>query len=169
MPKSLLLVLPVLSGFSLMGTALAADASPDAKALQILKQTGVLCYSAVVTVNDKTDAALSKQAEAIMVKTFNGLYLKATQYDAADSCDRELIYTFEIDVAGEPTIYTDDLKLHTYVATDGETSLPSATVWSDGYWGGNATVWSRATYTKKMQDHLVAMMSQLATDYRSLK
>ena len=163
-PVRLLAVLPFVFGLSV-----AADASPDAKALQILKQDGVLCYSALVTVNDKNDAALSKQAEAIMLKTFNGLYLKATQYDAADTCDRELIYTFEVDAAGPPTIYTDDLKLHTYVATDGETSLPSATVWSDGYWGGNAAVWKAATYTKKMTDHLVTMMGQFATDYRSLK
>ncbi|GGR04471.1 hypothetical protein [Deinococcus ruber] len=165
MKKSLavLCTLPLLSGL-----ALAATPSPDAKALAVLKQDGVLCYSAIITVNDKTDDALSKQAEAIMLKTFNGLYLKATQYDAADTCDRELIYTFEVDAAGPPTIYTDDLKLHTYVAVDGETSLPSATIWSDGYWGGNAAVWKPATYIKKMQDHLVTMMGQFATDYRSL-
>ncbi|WP_425145881.1 hypothetical protein [Deinococcus sp.] len=162
-------LLPLLCGSLLGSSALAADASPDAKALAVLKQTGLLCYSAIITVNDKTDAALGKQAEAIMLKTFSGLYLKATQYDAADTCDRELIYTFDVDAAGAPTIYTDDLKLHTYVATDGDTTLPSATIWSDGYWGGDAKVWSRATFTKKMTDHLVTMMSQFATDYRSLK
>jgi hypothetical protein len=149
-------------------TALAVTASKNANALKIVSQDGVLCYSADVTVNDKSDAALNKQAEAIMVKTFTGLSLSATQYDDADTCDRELIYTFSVDVSGAPTIYNDDLKLHSYVTKDGDVELDSVTAWSNGYWGGDAKIWSRATYTKKMTDNLSTMLSQFAADYRSI-
>ena len=149
--------------------ALAAPApSQGAKALAILAQDGAFCYSAEVMVNDKVDAVLSRQAEAVMVKTFGGLGLKAAQYDKADTCDRELIYTFNADVAGAPTLYNDDLRLHSYVATDGDIELASATVWSQGYWGGDAKLWTRATYTKKMTDNLVTMMAQFSADYRSV-
>ncbi len=159
----------LVSGLGVSGMGLAAtEPSANAPALKILAQDGVLCYSAEVQVNDKADAALSKQAEAIMVKTFSGLALKAVQYDAADTCDSELIYSFGIDVAGAPSIYNDDLKLHSYVAMVGDEKLDSVTVWSAGYWGGDAKLWTRATYIKKMQDNLVKMLAQFTADYRSV-
>lgn len=157
-------------GLSVLCSAALANHEPsdNAAALEVLRQGGVLCYSADVTVDDETDAALNRQAEAIMIKTLNGLYLKATQYDAAETCDRELLFTFQLDVDGAPTLYNDDLKLHSYVATDGDVELDSVTVWSNGFWGGDGKVLSRAAYTKKMQEHLVAMLAQFTTDYRSL-
>ena len=156
----------VLSPLSLV--AAAPQPTEGAAALKILSQEGQFCYSAEVTVNDTVNTALSQQAEATMLKTFSGLGLSAIQYDQAASCDRELIYTFGIDVAGAPSLYNDDLKLHSYVASDGDVKLDSATVWSQGYWGGDAKVWSKATYTKKMVDNLVTMMAQFTADYRSL-
>ena len=164
-PTAALSVL-VLSSLSLV--VAAPQPTQGAAALKILSQDGQFCYSAEVTVNDTLDAALSQQAEATMVKTFTGLGLNAVQYDQAANCDRELIYTFGIDVAGAPSLYNDDLKLHSYVASDGDVQLDSVTVWSQGYWGGDAKVWSKATYTKKMVDNLVTMMAQFTADYRSL-
>ncbi len=159
----------LVSGVGVSGLGLAAtEPSANAPALKILAQDGVLCFSAEVLVNDKADAALSKQAEAVMVKTFKGLALKAVQYDTTDTCDIELIYSFGIDVAGAPSIYSDDLKLHSYTAMVGDEKLDSVTVWSAGYWGGDARLWTRATYTKKMQDNLVKMLSQFTADYRSV-
>ena len=159
----------LVSGLGVSGLTLAAaEPTSNAGALKILAQDGVLCYSAEATVNDKVDAALSKQAEAIMLKTFNGLALKVMQYDTADTCDSELIYNFGVDVAGAPSIYSDDLRLHSYVASVGDLKLDSVTVWSAGYWGGDAKAWSRATFTKKMQDNLVKMLSQFTADYRSV-
>lgn len=159
--------LTVLALVMVPGLTLAAPSS-SAPSLAILAQSGTLCYSANIIVNDKTDAALNKQAEAIMLKTLNGLTLSAKQYDAADSCDRELIFDFSIDNAGAPTIYTDDLKLDSYAATDGPVQLKRATVWTDGYWGGDAKVFSTATFTKKIQDHLTQMLSKFTVDYRSV-
>jgi hypothetical protein len=164
--KRLFMVLSALALAS--STAHAVTASKNAGAVKIITQDGVLCYSADVTVNDKSDAALNKQAEAVMLKTFTGLSLSATQYDAADTCDRELIYTFSVDVSGAPTIYNDDLKLHSYVTKDGDVELDSVTAWSNGYWGGDAKVWSRATYTKKMTENLSTMLAQFTADYRSI-
>ena len=145
-----------------------AAPSTTAPSLAILVQNGTLCYSASIIVNDKTDAVLGKQAEAIMLKTLNSLAFKAKQYDTADSCDRELIFSFSIDNAGAPTVYTDDLKLHSYIATEGPVELVRATVWTDGYWGGDVKVFSIATLTKRMQDDLTQMLSKFTTDYRSV-
>jgi predicted nucleotide-binding protein (sugar kinase/HSP70/actin superfamily) len=156
------LALPLISGLTL------AAPSASAPALAILAQSSALCYSADVTVNDKTDAALSKQAEAIMLKTLNGLALSAKQYDAADTCDRELIFNFNVDNAGAPTIYIDSLRLETYNATDGSIQLKDASVWRSSYWGGDAKVYSAATFTKKMQDNLVSMLGEFTTDYHSI-
>ena len=156
------LVLPLISGLTL------AVPSASAPSLAILTQSKGLCYSAGITVNDKLDPALSKQAEAIMFKTLTGLTLTAKQYDAADTCDRELIFAFSIDTAGAPTIYNDELKLVSYTATDGPLQLKRATVWTDGYWGGDAKVFSAATLTKKMQDNLVSLLAEFTADYRSV-
>lgn len=155
---SLLLV----SGFTL------AAPNSSAPSMVILAQSGTLCYSANITVNDKTDVALSKQAEAIMLKTLNGLALSATQYDAADTCDRELIFAFSVANAEAPTVYTNTLELDSYSATDGPVKLIRATVWTEGYWGGNAKVFSHATYTEKMQDDLMRLLSKFTADYRSV-
>ncbi|WP_407543332.1 hypothetical protein Q0M94_25725 (plasmid) [Deinococcus radiomollis] len=70
-------LLPLVSGLTL------AAPSSSALSMGILAQDGGLCDSANMSVNSNTDAALSKQAEASMLKTLNGLALKATQYDAA--------------------------------------------------------------------------------------
>ena len=163
--RSALVVWLPLSLFS--GSVLAAP-SNSAPSLVILAQSGILCYSANITVNDNTDAALSKQAEAIMLKTLNGLALSATQYDAADTCDRELIFAFSVANAEAPSVYTNTLELDSYSATDGPVKLIRATVWTEGYWGGDAKVLSHATYTMKMQNDLVKLLSKFTADYRSV-
>jgi len=154
-------LLPLVSGLTL------AAPSSSAPSMVILAQGGTLCYSANITVNDKTDAALSKQAEAIMLKTLNGLALSATQYDVADTCDRELIFVFSVANAEAPTVYTNTLELDSYSATDGPVKLIRATVWTEGYWGGDAKVLSHASYTRKMQNDLVRLLSKFTADYRS--
>ena len=155
-------LLPLVSGFTL------AAPSSSAPSMVILAQGGTLCYSANITVNDNTDAALSKQAEAIMLKTLNGLALSAAQYDVADTCDRELIFVFSVANAEAPTVYTNTLELDSYAATDGPVKLIRATVWTEGYWGGDAKVLSRAIYTRKMQTNLVRLLSKFTADYRSV-
>jgi len=154
-------------GLLISGSALAAP-SASAPALGILTQKGALCYSATITVNDKVDTALNKQAEAIMLKTLKGLSLSAEQYDAAKMCDRELVFLFSVNNAGAPTIYQDELKLATYLATDGPIQLPYATVWRSYDWGGDVKIWTTATFTKKMQDNLVVVLSDFTVDYRSV-
>ncbi len=154
--------LPVLSCLML------AAPSSSAPSMGILAQSGTLCYSANITINDNTDAALSKQAEAIMLKTLHGLALSATQYDAADTCDRELIFVFSVANAEAPTVYTNTLELDSYSATDGPVKLIRATVWTEGYWGGDAKVLSPTTYTRRMQTDLARLLSKFTADYRSV-
>jgi WD40 repeat protein len=81
-------------------------AAPSSSALSvgILAQGSVLCYS----VNSNTDAALSKQAEAIMLKTLNGLALKATQYDAAPLATAAAAATGPAISAGRLVVLTGD-------------------------------------------------------------
>ncbi|WP_407569104.1 hypothetical protein [Deinococcus altitudinis] len=145
-----------------------AAPSAAAPSLAILAQSGALCYSAHVTVNNKTDVSLSKQAEAILSKTLNGLALSAKQYDAADTCTRQLVFDFGIDNAGAPTIYNDELRLETYGATEGSTDLKRAIIWTDGYWGGDVKVLSAAAFTKKMLDQLGQLLPKFTADYRSV-
>ena len=116
--------LPLVSGLTL-----AAPIS-SASSMVILAQDGTLCYSANITVNNNTDSALSKQAEAIMLKTLNGLTLSATQYDAAATCDRELTFVVSVANAEAPTVYTNTLELDSYAATDGPVKLIRATIWT---------------------------------------
>ena len=155
-------LLPLFSGFTL------AAPSMFAPSLAILTQSGVLCYSAEISVNDNINALLSKQAEAIMLKTLNGLALSARQDNALDACDRQLFFTFSIDNAGAPTTFDDTLELITFTATDGPIELKPAIVWTDGFWGGDAKVFSPVTYTKKMQNDLVKLLSKFTADYRSI-
>ena len=136
--------------------------------LAVLAQDSVLCYSAEIRINDKLSVALSKQAQAIMLKTLNGLALSATQDNALDSCDRQLFFTFNVDNAGPPTTFNDELKLITFTATDGGVELKPAIIWTDGFWGGNARVLSLATYTGMMQKDLVKLLSEFTADYRSV-
>ena len=163
--RSTLVVWLPLSLFS--GSVLAAP-SNSAPSLVILAQSGILCYSASITVNDNTDAALSKQAEAIMLKTLNGLALSATQYDAADTCDRELIFAFSVANAEAPSVCTDALELDSCSATSGTARLVRATVSTRGCWGGDARMLSHANYTMKTRNDLVRLLSKFTADYRSV-
>ena len=163
--RSALVVWLPLSLFS--GSALAST-STFAPSLAVLAQDSVLCYSAEVRINDKLSVALSRQAQAIMLKTLNGLALSARQDNALDSCDRQLFFSFSVDNAGAPTTFNDELKLITFTATDGGVELRPAIIWTDGFWGGNAKVLSPVTYTKMMQNDLVKLLSEFTADYRSI-
>ncbi|WP_293911635.1 hypothetical protein [Deinococcus sp.] len=156
----------LLSG-SLASTGLAAQPSSDAASLATLKDA-VLCYSAEVEVDDEPDEALGDQARAIMLETLRVLKLGAVQYDDAINCDLNLDFTFGLDVAGAPSLYNVELSLRSFTARVGATEIGSATIWSDGYWGGDKDVWDRATYTKRMTDTLGKSLAQFTTDYRSL-
>ncbi|MGY2894943.1 hypothetical protein [Deinococcus sp. UYEF24] len=152
---------------SVSGAALATPTS-SAPALALLAQSGALCYSAHVQVNHKPDATLSKQAEAMMSKSLKALALNAKQYDAADTCTRQIVFDFSIDTAGAPTIYNDELRLETYGAAEGDIDLKRAIIWTDGYTGGNGKVLSPATYTKVIMDHLGKLLPEFSEDYRSV-
>ena len=151
----------------LPGSALAST-SMFAPSLAVLAQDSVLCYNAEVRINDKLSVALSRQAQAIMLKTLNGLALSATQDNALDSCDRQLFFSFSVDTAGAPTTFNDELKLLTFTATDGGVELKPAIIWTDGFWGGNARVLSLAAYSATMQKDLVKLLSEFTADYRSV-
>ena len=155
-------LLPLCSGLTLAAPGMFAPS------LVILTQPEVLCYSANVSVNDKTSVVLSRQAEAIMLKTLNGLALSARQDNALDSCDRQLFYTFSVDNAGAPTMFNDTLELISFTATDGPVELKPAIVWTDGFWGGDPKVFSPVTYTGKMKSDLVKLLSKFTADYRSV-
>ena len=156
---------------SLWPAASAADApkpSVSAPALGALHSGQNLCYSASIHVNGSKDAALIGQAETRLASALTALKLKATQYDASPTCDRELIFFFDVDIDGAPTIYQDALSVFSYVATDGRLPLPQAQIWRDGHYGGNTKVLSAAEYTKTMSDDLEALLAELKTDDASL-
>ncbi|GGR30914.1 hypothetical protein [Deinococcus ruber] len=157
---------------ALWPTASAADApkpSVSAPALAALHSGQNLCYSASIHVNGNSDAVLIRQAETRLASAISALNLKATQYDASPTCDRELIFFFDVDIDGAPTIYQDALSVFSYVATDGKLTLPQAQIWRDGHYGGNTKVLSAAEYTKTMSDDLEALLTELKTDDASLK
>ena len=167
-PKTVRSALLVCLPLSLLSGSSLASTSMFAPSLAVLAQDSVLCYSAEVSVNDKPNVALSRQAQAIMLKTLNGLALSARQDNALDSCDRQLFFSFSVDNAGAPTIFNDELKLITFTATDGGVELKPAIIWTDGFWGGNIKVLSPAVYTATMQKDLVKLLSEFTADYRKL-
>ncbi|MFC4453950.1 hypothetical protein [Deinococcus sonorensis] len=165
---------PMLALMCLLLPASASAATPakpseEAPALAAVRGGQNLCYSASVLVNDKKDAALVTMAETQLAAALKGLGLKALQYDAADTCDRELYFSFSVDVDGEPTIYQDFLTVYSYVANDGKVELPMAQIWRDGMYGGNKKVLTRAEYTKTMTDDLKTLLDEVKVDYASLK
>lgn len=161
-------ILPLLA-LSLLSPLSLAAASGQAPALEILKRTGTLCYSTLVAVNGKEDDDLIKSSSAQLASRLHDLGLDAQPF--SQDCDREVIFSFEVDVDGAPSVYTDNLRVVTYAATDVLThvDLDSAVVWREGYWGGAAGVYSREEYSKRINDQLEKLFNKLKIDYLSLK
>jgi hypothetical protein len=161
--KNFLLVLGVL----VMSAGALAGPGPSFRALSILDGKAVLCYGAVVEVNHVRDDSLGTQADTVLASSLSDLKLEAKRYDG--KCDRLLKFTFQIIFDEPPSVYSDELELVSYSATDrkSDTRLAEVTVWREGNYGGEVRILTPEEYTGKMRAHLQAMLELFKTDFIS--
>ncbi|MGI8748380.1 MAG: hypothetical protein ACR2J4_08555, partial [Deinococcus sp.] len=141
----------------------------DAPVLEVLGRGAPLCYSASAIVGGKDDSDLAAQAEDRLAGALRELGLKATRAEDADVCDRELSFSFSVDIDGPPTIYLDSLTLYSYIARESGVTIPQARLWRDGEYGGDVRVLGRAAFTREMHSALGDLLGGFALDYRSVR
>lgn len=163
--KKMLLSVSLLA---LSGLSLAAPSS-RAPSLQVLNLGEALCYEANVEVDKKADLAKERAAETQMGAALKGLGVRATEYDAAEVCDRVLVFDLKMNNVGAPMIYKSSLSLESLVATDSGVDVGLATVWEILYWGGNRGEVSAAEISRIFNEKLTDGLQQFKDDYRSLR
>jgi len=173
--KHTLMVMALLLTSSLAAASSSKAAGPtpssNADVLRILGK-GTLCYGAGAEINGEMDDDVTEEAEATISAALSKLGLKAQHgHSEDDGCTTQVSFIFQIDGKDAPTIFSDEVKLITYRATDGTSkmALPWATVWRDAYWGGSADAMTQEEMVAKMNEHLGKSLEQFAADYQSLK
>ena len=146
-----------------------AEPSTRAANLAALNLGEALCYDATVQLNKKTDVAKERAAETQIAAALKGLGLRATEFDAADVCDRVLLFDFNMDNIGSPMIYKSSLSVESLVAVDSDVDINVATVWEVLYWGGDRTQISTAEASQLFNRKLTDALGHFKEDYRSLK
>ncbi|ADV65825.1 hypothetical protein [Deinococcus maricopensis] len=167
MPNTKMPALMTLTLACAFGAAHAQTVSSEAKNLRVLQDDLPLCYDAAVYVNDKSNAALEKKAEARMAAALKKLGLPASEYDDAEDCARVLMLTFELDNSDGYTAFTDNMELFTYNAYDEDVDLSSASIWSQGVWGGKRTKASAADIEQKLNENLDKFLKAFSDDFKA--
>jgi len=145
--------------------------SSSAVGLKILGGEGETCYSVEASANNAQAPELQRAAETMLGARLEAMNLAAVAYDEDAECAREVVFSFQVDTDGEPTIYIDNLRLISYSAFDeaSKVEMPSAVAWRNTFWGGQVAIMSEAEYTDKMLEHLGQELDQFEVDWKSLR
>ena len=142
-----------------------AAASTPGNNLVVLNDGAKLCYDGYAVVDGKESKTLNKSAETRMSAMLSGLGIKASEFAAADRCDRVVSLAYEMDNKGAPGIVVARLELLSNLTLDNDQDVALPTLWEGRTWRAQKGIYSTQEAQKVFDTVLSDLFKLFKDDY----